>query len=228
MGFVIAAVVFVFIGLIAVFVGFFVMQSNQKKQKNAPVERVQVKVGSAYTESKVMNQNFTSGSVDSAGGYEQKGYYIQFRTKQNKKLTFRLKKKDWLKYHDGDEGMLTYQGYKIIGFEPITSTIEEGYFTQNKPDNTTRFIYGEAQGLNFSVPSTDPVKFEIAELKRFIQDIKDDQSDWFFTINHDSALRQYEKESDTTIKETNLQTGEEKELIIQGLYNHLKSWIKQI
>ncbi|MCV2231326.1 DUF2500 domain-containing protein [Acholeplasma manati] len=226
MGFVVAAVVFVFIGLIAVFVGFFVMQSNQKKQKNAPVERVQVKVGSAYTESKVMNQNFTSGSVDSAGGYEQKGYYIQFRTKQNKKLTFRLKKKDWLKYHDGDEGMLTYQGYKIIGFEPITSTIEDGYFMHNKPENTTRFIYGEAQGLGFSVSSTAPVKFELAELKRFIQDLKDDQSDWFFTIKTRSELRQYEKESDTNIKETNLTTNEEKELLMNGFYAYLKSFIE--
>lgn len=225
MGFVIAAVVFVFIGLIAVFVGFFVMQSNQKKQKNAPIERVQVKVGSAYTESKVMNQNFTSGSVDSAGGYEQKGYYVQFRTKQNKKLTFRLKKKDWLKYHDGDEGMLTYQGYKIITFEPMTITVEDGYFMQNKPDNTTRFIYGEAQGLGFSASSTVPVKFELAELKRFIQDLKDDQSDWFFTIKTRSELRQYEKESDTNIKETNLQTNEEKELLMNNLYLHLKSFI---
>lgn len=225
MGFVIAAVVFVFIGLIAVFVGFFVMQSNQKKQKNAPVERVQVKVGSAYTESKVMNQNFTSGSVDSAGGYEQKGYYIQFRTKQNKKLTFRLKKKDWLKYHDGDEGMLTYQGYKIISFEPMTTMVEDGYFMQNKTENSSRFIYGEAQGLGFSVSSTAPVKFELAELKRFIQDLKDDQSDWFFTIKTRSELRQFEKESDTNIKETNLTTNEEKELLMNDLYMHLKSFL---
>ena len=225
MGFVIAAVVFVFIGLIAVFVGFFVMQSNQKKQKNTPVERVQVKVGSAYTESKVMNQNFTSSSVDSAGGYEQKGYYIQFRTKQNKKLTFRLKKKDWLKYHDGDEGMLTYQGYKIISFEPMTTMVEDGYFMQNKTENSSRFIYGEAQGLGFSVPSTAPVKFELAELKRFIQDLKDDQSDWFFTIKTRSELRQFEKESDTNIKETNLTTNEEKELLMNDLYMHLKSFI---
>ncbi len=225
MGFVIAAVVFVFIGLIAVFVGFFVMQSNQKKQKNAPVERVQVKVGSAYTESKVMNQNFTSGSVDSAGGYEQKGYYIQFRTKQNKKLTFRLKKKDWLKYHDGDEGMLTYQGYKIISFEPMTTMVEDGYFMQNKTENSSRFIYGEAQGLGFSVSSTAPVKFELAELKRFIQDLKDDQSDWFFTIKTRSELRQFEKESDTKIKETNLTTNEEKKLLMNDLYMHLKSFL---
>lgn len=225
MGFVVAAVVFVFIGLIAVFVGFFVMQSNQKKQKNTPVERVQVKVGSAYTESKVMNQNFTSGSVDSAGGYEQKGYYIQFRTKQNKKLTFRLKKKDWLKYHDGDEGMLTYQGYKIINFEPMTTMVEDGYFMQNKTENSSRFIYGEAQGLGFSVSSTAPVKFELAELKRFIQDLKDDQSDWFFTIKTRSELRQFEKESDTNIKETNLTTNEEKELLMNDLYMHLKSFI---
>lgn len=225
MGFVIAAVVFVFIGLIAVFVGFFVMQSNQKKLKNTPVERVQVKVGSAYTESKVMNQNFTSGSVDSAGGYEQKGYYIQFRTKQNKKLTFRLKKKDWLKYHDGDEGMLTYQGYKIISFEPMTTMVEDGYFMQNKTENSSRFIYGEAQGLGFSVSSTAPVKFELAELKRFIQDLKDDQSDWFFTIKTRSELRQFEKESDTNIKETNLTTNEEKELLMNDLYMHLKSFL---
>ncbi len=225
MGFVIAAVVFVFIGLIAVFVGFFVMQNNQKKQKNAPVERVQIKVGSVYTESKVMNQNFTSGSVDSAGGYEQKGYYIQFRTKQNKKLTFRLKKKDWLKYHDGDEGMLTYQGYKIISFEPMTTMVEDGYFMQNKTENSSRFIYGEAQGLGFSVSSTAPVKFELAELKRFIQDLKDDQSDWFFTIKTRSELRQFEKESDTNIKETNLTTNEGKELLMNDLYMHLKSFL---
>jgi hypothetical protein len=225
MGFVIVAVVFVFIGLIAVMVGFFIMQSNQKKQKNAPIERVFVKVGSAYTDTKIMNQNFTSGTVDSAGGYEQKGYYVQFKTKQNKKLTFRLKKKEWLKYHDGDTGMLTYQGYKILGFEPVESPLEDPYFDQTKSNNI-RFIYGEASGLNFSVSSKQPLKFEMNELKRFIKDLKDDTSDWFFTIQYTNQVRQYEKQSDSNIIETTIQTGEELNVSLTHLFEHIQAWIQ--
>lgn len=104
--------------LLGAFAGVYVVIKNRNEQAKLPVERIAATVLATRSETKLMNQNFTSGTVDSAGAYESKQYYADFKIKGGKKLTFRLKKKEWLKLHDGDKGILVYQGTKWIALEP--------------------------------------------------------------------------------------------------------------
>jgi hypothetical protein len=118
-------IVWVVIGgaLIGALAGVYVVIKNRNEQAKLPVERIEATVVATRSETKLMNQNFTSGTVDSAGAYESKQYYADFKIKGGKKMTFRLKKKEWLKLHDGDKGILVYQGTKWIALESTTERI---------------------------------------------------------------------------------------------------------
>lgn len=113
-------IVYVVIGisLIGAFAAVAVVVKNRREQAKLPIERIEATVVATRTETKLMNQNFTSGTVDSAGAYENKQYYADFRIKSNRKLSFRMKRKEWLKLHDGDKGVLVYRGSKWMGWEP--------------------------------------------------------------------------------------------------------------
>lgn len=114
-------IVYLVIGLslLGAFAGIAVVIKNRNEQAKLPIERIEATVVATRTETKFMNQNFTSGTVDSAGAYENKQYYADFRIKGQKKLTFRMKRKEWLKLHDGDKGTLVYQGAKWMAWEPL-------------------------------------------------------------------------------------------------------------
>lgn len=204
--FVYIAIAFVFIGLIAAVIGLLYVKKTRNEQKNAPIERAEVTVVGAFTEVKMMNSNFTSQTVDRANSYEQKVYSVQFRMKNNKKLTFKLNKKTWLKYHDGDQGILTYQGYKIIDFEPKKLIdITNDYFGHEQELGKTAWFYGEAQGLRINIPSSQPILCDMRELKSLISALEDDSSDWFFTIKVDDQIEiQFERDGQMNIKESNL------------------------
>lgn len=115
-------IVYVVIGLslLGAFAGIAVVIKNRNEQAKLPIERTPATVIGTRTETKLMNQNFTSGTVDSAGAYESKQYYADFRIKGQKKLSFRMKRKEWLKLHDGDKGILVYQGNKWMAWEQET------------------------------------------------------------------------------------------------------------
>ena len=227
MEFVIIAILFIFIGIIAGIIGFLVMRKNQKTQKNSPVERASVVVIGNYAESRMVNDNFQQ-TVDSTQAFTEKSYYIRFKTKTRKVLSFRVKKKDWLKYHEGDQGILTYQGYKIISFEPKNVGIKDlNYFDRIKKEGKTGWIYGEAQGLDVSIPSSEPKLFDLKDLELFIKDVKNDESDWFFTIKNDKGVeRQYEREGKTRIRETKLINDESSTLPISELLAHIRNWLE--
>lgn len=227
---VIIAIVFVFVGIIAGIIGFLVMRKNQIKQKNTPVESVQVTVGGTHTETKMTNKNFTSSTVDSFNAYEQKGYYVQFRTKNNKKLSFRVNKKEWLSYHDGDQGILTYQGYKIIRFEPKKATSKyNGYFDSSVQGKNTCWLYGEAIGLQVYVPSTKPVICNHQDIELFLKDLMDDESDWFFTIKNSLKEEiQIEREGKNMVKQTNLADEQSITYSKRELLEYIKSFMKRV
>lgn len=123
--------------------------------------------------------------------------------------------------------MLTYQGYKILSFDSLEAPVADPYFDQSKSSDLYR-IYGEAAELNFSIPSNQSLKFEINELKRFIQDLKDDKSDWFFTIEYQNDIHQYEKVSDDEVQETIIQSGVVHPIRIHQLFTHIQSWPKSL
>lgn len=117
-------IVWVVIGgaLIGAFAGVVVVIKNRSEQAKLPVERIEATVLATRSEIKLMNQNFTSGTVDSAGAYESKQYFADFKLKGGKKLTFKLQKRDWLKLHEGDKGILVYRGTKWIALEASKET----------------------------------------------------------------------------------------------------------
>lgn len=221
---VIIAIFVILIGLIAGGVAFFVMRKNQIEQKNAPIEHVFVTVGGTYSESKTVNKNFTSTTVDSYNGYQQKSYYIHFRTKKNQKLSFRVSKKMWLTFHDGDQGILTYQGYKILGFEPKKDIeIKDAYFDKKGKQEKPYYIYGQAQGLGVNIHSNQPMPCHMKDIKRFISDVIDDSSDWFFTLKKDQETEfQYERENENDVLETNLINNREAIIPMSQLFETIK------
>lgn len=227
MDFVIIAIVFIFVGLIAGVIGFLVMQKNQRNQKNSPIERASVIVIGNYAESRLVGENFQQ-TVDSARGFTDKSYYVRFRTKTRKILSFKVRPKEWYKYHEGDQGILTYQGYKIISFEAKNVGIKDlAYFDRSKKEGKTGWIYGEATGLDLSIPSTEPKLFDIKDLELFIKDVKNDESDWFFTIKNDKGVeKQFERDSKTKIKETKLINDESIIYPMSELLKNIKSWLE--
>lgn len=112
-------IVYVVIGLsfFGAVAGIVVVVKNRAALAKLPIERTPATVVATRTETKFMNQNYTSGTVDSAGAYENKQYYADFRIKGNKKISFRMKRKEWLKLHDGDKGTLVFQGTKWLAWE---------------------------------------------------------------------------------------------------------------
>ncbi|RJX24592.1 MAG: DUF2500 family protein [Acholeplasma sp.] len=227
MEFVIIAIIFIFVGLIAGIIGFLVMRKNQVNQKNSPIERASVVVLGNYAESRMVNENFQQ-TVDTAQAFTDKSYYVRFKTKTKKILSFQVKKKDWLKYHEGDQGILTYQGYKIIDFEPKNVGIKDiNYFDRVKKEGKTGWIYGEAQALDLHISSSEPKLFDIKDLELFIKDVKNDESDWFFTIKNNKGIeRQYEREGKTRIRETKLINDESMTYPMNELLKNIKVWIE--
>lgn len=227
MEFVIIAIAFIFIGIIAGIIGFLVMRKNQINQKNSPIERASVVVIGNYTESRVVGENFQQ-TVDTAKGFTDKSYYVRFKTKTRKVLSFKVKPKEWSKYHEGDQGILTYQGYKILSFEPKNVGIKDiQYFDRAKKEGVTGWIYGEAQGLDLNISSSDPKLFDIKDLELFIKDIKNDESDWFFTIKNDRGIeRQFEREGKTKIRETALMNDASSVYPMSELLKKIKAWLE--
>lgn len=227
MEFVIIAIIFIFVGIIGGTIGFLVMRKNQVNQKNSPIERVSVVVIGNFTESRVVGENFQQ-TVDTARGFTDKSYYVRFKTKTKKVLSFKVKPKEWYKYHEGDQGILTYQGYKIISFEPKDVGIKEiQYFDRTKKEGKTGWIYGEAQALDLHIASDEPKLFDMKDLELFIKDVKNDPSDWFFTIKNDKGIeRQYEREGKTKIRETKLINDESIVYPMSELLKNIKAWIE--
>ncbi|TNF09893.1 MAG: DUF2500 family protein, partial [Bacillota bacterium] len=226
MEFVIIAIVFIFVGLIAGFIGFLVMRKNQVNQKNSPIEQTAVVVIGNYTESRVLGENFQQ-TVDTVRGFTDKSYYVRFKTKTRKILSFKVKPKAWYKYHEGDQGILTYQGYKILKFEPKNLGIKDiNYFDRTNKEGVTGWIYGESKGLDISIPSSEAKLFDTKDLELFIKDIKNDESDWFFTIkNYNGEERQYEREGKTRIRETKLLNDDVVIYPMTELLKKIKTWI---
>jgi hypothetical protein len=224
MDIVVIASLVILIGFIAFGISFFVMRKNRINQKNAPIECVFVTVGGTYSESKTVNKNFTSSTVDSYNGYQQKSYYIHFRTKKNQKLSFRVSKKIWLTFHDGDQGMLTYQGYKILNFEHKKGIeLNDSYFDRTHQSEKPFYIYGQAQNLGVNIDSKLPFPCHLRDLKRFISALKEDSSDWFFTLKKDEdTIFQYEKENENDILETDFKNDQTQIIPMDMLFQTIK------
>jgi uncharacterized protein YxeA len=121
----------ILIVLIITFVAIFVIMKANREQRNAPEVTIEAVFQGATSETKEMNQNFTSSTVDSANAYESKQYYATFKAPQKKILKFKVSKRLALSLSDQTIGKLTYRGYKLISFVP-TGKVEPKKNTSKK------------------------------------------------------------------------------------------------
>ncbi len=214
---VVVAVVACLIGVFAAIIAVFVVMRNQRTQKNMPVIEVEAKFLGTKTDTKSVNQNFSSGTVDNYSGYQVTTNYIEFKPKQGKKISFKVKGKTAIKYNDGDVGVLKYQGYKFLEF----SVKESGLMpkpTQAKRGQTVLF-YGEAEGLDISIQSGKRVEYDKADIGALLSGLATDDSDWFFVLkrkdgaelqverngkNYDCALTVIDKQTMKTVDYSNM------------------------
>jgi uncharacterized protein YneF (UPF0154 family) len=229
---VIIAIVFIFVGLIGGVIGFVVMNKNQKALKNAPEVKISAVVQSTRSDIKNMNQNFTSSTVNQSGGFEQKTYFVDFKVQGGKKLTFKMKKKEWLSYHEGDEGVLIYKGNKIISFEHKKQTqFKENYFDHKPKKGPIVQFYGESKKLDVNIHSTHRISCDLTDLKLFIKDLRDDTSDWFFVLSKNTKEElQVEKESESILKLSYTKSTHisEKHIEESKLYAEVESFINSV
>ncbi len=212
------------IGIVGVMVAVIVVMNNIKKQKNSPIISVEAKFLGAKAESRIVNQNFSSGTVDSYNGYHVTTNYIEFKPKQGKKISFKVKSKIAIKYNDGDTGILTYQGYKFVDFlvkEPSFSSK-----TQAVEKGKTVLFYGEAEGLDLSVSSKGRINYTFTDLEKLYEKLPQDNSDWFFVLKRDDGAElMVERHGNTDVLCTKNIRQEETKSIIS--YDQLLKFIKQ-
>lgn len=112
------ALVFILGSLAIAVVAVFVIIKQNRIQRAQPEVTIEATFLKATSETSMMNENFTSGTVDSGSAYESKQYYAEFQLPQRKKLKFKVKKRIALSLSDGTKGILKYKGYKFISFMP--------------------------------------------------------------------------------------------------------------
>ena len=225
---VIFAIVFALLGVIAVFVAMFVMMRKQKQFRNSPVIKTKAKIMRLYSDTKVVNKNFSSETVDSYNGYRTTQYFAEFKPVKGNKLIFKMKKKAWLALHENESGHLVYQAHKLISFEPKKEEFfeDEAYFNRRTKSHKTFQFYGESKFLNVSIDSKERINVSINDIERWLRDLKDDTSDWFFVIKRDDIGEvQFEKEGLEHVKITHLSSNEVLSDDLKNIYAYINSLI---
>ena len=196
---------FILLGIVAMVAAMVVVFKNIRANIKIPEETVSATLKGVRSQIKQVNQNYSSETVDSAGG-EVKQYFADFKLKGGKKLTFRINRKKALSYHDGEVGQLTYKGNKFIDFTVTEKEkklpLKDLFFLQEKKTGETVDFYGEAEQLNLSVPSDQRLKCDYSDIKRLTERLLEDQSDWFFLLKSKEKELQIEKEKEDFYKST--------------------------
>lgn len=217
----VVAIVVCLIGVFAAIVAVFVVMRNRQNQKNMPIIEVESKFLGAKTETKSVNQNFSSGTVDNYNAYHVTTNYIEFKPKQGKKISFKVKGKIAIKYNDGDIGILKYQGYKFLDFLVKESGLTPKPIASKK--GKTVLFYGEAEGLDISIDSDKRVKYDKTDINALLNALATDESDWFFVLKrNDGAELQVErsdKNYDCTLTEN------ERQNIISLTYSEMTEYV---
>lgn len=99
------------LAIVAIVAAMVVMGRNMKVQDNAEVVTTKATIIRTYSNSQ---DHLT---VDSANARTTSTYYVEFILDDKSKVSFKIKKKFFLSLYDGDEGVLTYKGNKILEFE---------------------------------------------------------------------------------------------------------------
>lgn len=170
--------------IIAVIAAMIKIKNNVTEQKNAPEITANAQIIKTYS------QSYESYTVDSANARTTSTYYIEFLLESKNRETFKVSKKLFLSVHDGDKGILTYKGNKVIEFQVTDTSCESNnieskakYFFQNSQQNgmTVKF-YAEASDIDVNIPSTAPIECDYDEICNFVEQIPNITGDNFFSL----------------------------------------------
>ena len=185
---VIIALVF---GLIAIIISVLVIKSNISKQRKAKNERVEATVLRTESNTRMVSSSGAS-TVDSGSGYEKTEYFIEFKLITGERKRFKVKKKEFLSLHDGDQGYLLWKGYKYLGFEPKSQVEgtnflqkEEMYFFQKSSKTGPVFtFYGELTSQKISLFSDNQMEVDESEVKTIWKKMIGNKKDSFIVITN--------------------------------------------
>ena len=125
------------------------MLGRRRKMRSLPVKTEPAVLIGIDCEDRQVNENFTSETVVAGSHGRVSDYRARFRLKDNRRITFKVKRKYALTFHDGDAGHLTYQGERFIGFSVTgkTNPATETYFPGRRRIPPTVLVYGEARQI---------------------------------------------------------------------------------
>lgn len=220
---IILALFFVIVAMIAIVV--FLIKGRTQHQ----IVTTTATIIRAYSEIQMINENFSTNTVDSTSSYKSKKYLIDLKIKGGKKLVLKAKKKNWLLLSDGDYGTVTYKGNQLISFIGQEKQDQKPLFSDTEKVGPTGYIYGEANESGFNYQSFEKKEVDMNDLTKLIKLLKKDESDWFFVIskdNHDEL--QIERAPDHDIKETKTINGLQSEEIysMSKLQSKVESFMK--
>ncbi len=202
--FVLIGVVLV-VAFIAIIAAMIKVSKNTKEQKNAPEVVTNAKVLKAYSQSHEMQ------TVDSANAQTTSSYYIEFLLDDKSKKKFKVKKKVFLKVHDGNYGRLTFKGYKLLDFVVIenkaisSSKNKTKYFFQKgAKDGITVKFYADAPSLNVSIPSSAPVECDYDEVCNYIKRLPSSCDNFFCLEKTNGDIIEFSNDGKSTIIEINM------------------------
>lgn len=179
------------IGVFAAIIAAFIVIKNKQKMDKLPVETLEATLIRTESNTRFVNKNFSSETVDRYNSYEMTDYYLVFKPKQGKQISLKVKRKIAKIYNDGDVGLLTYQANKFINF----AVANNKYLSSTEKSGKTVLFYGEAKELHISVMSDKREKYNKADIIALIEKLKTDNSDWFFVLKReDGSELQVERE----------------------------------
>ncbi len=195
--------VVIFLSLIAAIVAIVITIKNKNAWKAEPEITVNATVLGTYDEVRMIGQNSMGNeSVDSFNSYEKKSYFVEFKTKDNTKKKFGIKKKEFLALNDGDVGVLKYKGDKMLSFiKGYSASSEESankasnsapagkfFFQKEVKSGKTVKFYADAPDLDVVIPSNAPIDCDYDEICSFIDRIYENGRDNFFVLENEKGI----------------------------------------
>lgn len=184
---------FVVVAMGAVVVALVVMARKRKAQAALPVVESRVTVLGTYDEIQQTGSSMTGGTVDSADAWEQKRYFAEFRLEDGAKKRFRVDKKLFLSLHDHDEGTLTFQGEKVLGYKKKAGgkgkakTPKEPLFFMKDTARAGKVVkfYADAPSLGVTLESKSAIDVDFEEISAFMDRLADCREETFFVLEDD-------------------------------------------
>ncbi len=196
----------IIVAFIAIIAAIIKVSKNTKEQKNAPEVVANAKVLKSYSQSHEMQ------TVDSANAHTTSSYYIELLLDDKSKKKFKVKKKLFLKVHDGDYGRLTYKGYKLIDFvvienNAISSSKKEKtkyFFQKGVKDGITVKFYADAPSLAVVIPSSAPIECDYEEVCNYIKRLPNSCDNFFCLEKSNGDIIEFSNDGKSTIVEINI------------------------